>query len=132
MSKARFQLPDLNKIIDSNELAGNRVEEAAEACVESAGRYLYEEMSARLAAHKRTGRALESLERKPTDKQGAVYTSQVGAFFNAENGGFMHAVFQEYGTPTFPKDPWLRPVMDNAPKALKKIYTDIIRSKLGE
>lgn len=133
MAKARFVLPNLNKMLEQYQGASSRVDEVARECIEQGMEYMYVEMALRLAEHQRTGRALKSLKRKPINREGTIYSSSVGVYFDAEdNGGYMHAVYQEYGTPTFKKDPWLRPVMDAAPKHLKNIYADIIREKLGE
>lgn len=121
--KAMIKMPDFAALAEKYQTAAADLDAAAEECVDKAADHMLERFKARLEAHKRSGDALNSMQRKPIVREGNRVSIDIGTFYVKEHRqGFMHALYQEFGSPTFKKDPWLRPEVDAAGPDLKKIY----------
>lgn len=126
--KALLKMPDVSKLAERYQTAAEEMDAVAEECVSLGADHLLERFRARLEEHRRTGAAVESLVRKPLVREGNRVSIDVGAFYDKEHRqGFLHALYQEYGTPTFEKDPWLRPEVDGARTELNKKYRAVFK-----
>ena len=132
MSGVTVKLPDFSKLLERYDGVSSKVDEVAERCVEEGSEWLMSRLRAGLERHRRTGAAVSTLTVKPMSKSGTEYSVEVGAF--ADGGrldGYMHAVWQEFGSPRFRADPWIRPVSAEAKRELPKRWRAIMKEMVG-
>ena len=130
---AYIKQPDFGKLLDKFDGIGEKVEEVAAECCRQGSDFLYTEFQTGLARHRRTGAAMASLVRKPVSNAGNTFSTEVGSFYDSgQRAGFMHALYQEYGTPRFRADPWQRPAADKAKSTLPRLWRQIMSAAIGD
>ena len=129
--RASYWAPDLNKYIGEFAMVIDDLDAAAVECVETGQQIQYDAMIANLEKHKDTGAALEALEKKSIIVEGNQVTANTGMYFSEGSPGFFHAQWQEYGSPTFKADPWLRPAIDNTKATIRRTWKGIVQRRVG-
>jgi HK97 gp10 family phage protein len=125
--RGTFKLTGLEEYLAKIQNAGNDIEGAVkEAMVESAKPVL-DDMSAGAMRHIRTGKVVEALEISSVNQEGNYIFVEVGVNEQKAKEGAWVAVFQEYGAPTFPKDPFIRPAFDNNALNVRSIQRKILK-----
>lgn len=77
--------------------------------------------------HRRTGKVVEAIEISDIKQDGNFIYAEIGINEEkAKDGGWV-AVFQEYGSPTFKKDPFIRPAFDNNKSRVKSIQRSVLK-----
>lgn len=111
---------DTQKIVDQfQKMAYNYqsidIDAAVHEALDELADILLKMMQDGVARHRRTGAALDAIERTEVQHVGNTQYVEVGAMrIRAEHQNGFHVIYQEYGSPHFgPADPWLRPVMEN-------------------
>jgi len=123
--------PDLNKLLERYEGISSDLGDVALECVQAGSQQLYDEFREGLEKHRRTGAGVRSLKMCEPVSDGTRVSGEVGTFYDSdERFGFLHTIYQEYGSPRFPADPWCRPVCDKAKTTLGKVYRKILKEHL--
>jgi HK97 gp10 family phage protein len=84
-------------------------------------------MKAGAAPHIRTGKVYEAIEITDIKQDGNFIYTEVGINEEKAKEGAWVAVFQEYGTPTFKKDPFIRPAFDNNRSKVRSIQRNVLK-----
>ena len=117
--RAKIDIKGFDEYFEQLKKLGGDVETAGVECVEAGVDILYQEMHKRIARHKDSGAELASLVKEPVKNYSGYIHGFAGTVKDRNPEGFMRSVYQEFGSPTFSKDPWLRP----AEQAAKRKYT---------
>ena len=124
MAKSLFKMPDFDKFVAQTEAAKDKIDEIAAACVADARDIQYDAMMDGLARHRKTGASMAALTKTEVKQDGNRFTADIVLEGDAKNNmdGFWGAWMQEYGSPRFAKDPWMRPAIDNSKPRIKAAW----------
>jgi hypothetical protein len=108
-------------------------------CVQAAQEIQYAAMREGLERHskkdaehpRRTGAAVNEMRVSKIELDGNTTRGSVGMYYATASPGFFHALYQEFGSPTFTKDPWMRPAIENTAAAIRRKWREIIQKKIG-
>lgn len=90
------------------------IDAAVTAALDEIADVMLEQMQEGVRRHYKKGRAYRAIERSEVQRAGNYLWVEVGALrIRAEHKDGFHVIYQEYGSPTLPADPWLRPVIEN-------------------
>lgn len=130
MMHAKFNFGGLESFLlkRATELEQLDIDAAVVESLEIIGEQMLLDMQEGVARHQRTGKAYSALKMKPVVSAGNYHSVEVGAMDirGADKDGF-HIIYQEYGSPTFPADPWLRPAMEKLKKYKDKIIKQVMK-----
>lgn len=128
---AAIYLEGMDEWLNALEKMGKNMEAAAVECVDAAQDIVLEDQRERLERHRRTGDAVRALQKKPVKRKGTEFSGEVGTFTKSRQdknfAGFLHSRMQEYGTPTFPADPWLRPSVEENGGRIRGKWREILK-----
>lgn len=117
-----MKVPNFEKICEKYNAAGDGVLQVAVNTANRTADWALAEMKAKLEPHKRTGAALEACIKSNLEVGVSTVSVTVGVQDTKGNRqAFLHGVWQEYGSPTFQKDPWFRPVQDRMRSQINRI-----------
>jgi HK97 gp10 family phage protein len=107
----RIELKGFDEYLTKVEAAGRDVVQATKHAINESTDYAQKEMVRGAEKHRRTGAVVEAIEAQSAKQDGNFIYGMVGV--NTEkHPKAWHAVFQEYGAPTFPADPFIRPALN--------------------
>ena len=129
--KATLNIPALERLIDDNRKAIDDLDATAVECVRVGLNIQRAAIEEGLDRHRWTGKALEGIHVNPVERNGNVVSGTLGQYFGLDKEAFMHALYQEYGSPTFKADPWLRPAIDSTKPLIRKVWRGIIKKHTG-
>lgn len=121
----KVSLKGLDEYLEKVENMGGNIEEIIPAALEESAKVVLGYMEKGSERHKRTGDVYEAIEMEPTQKSGNTFSVEIGINLD-KHPEAIHAVFQEYGAPTFPADPFIRPAFDNNKAKIKRIQKKIL------
>lgn len=129
MMHVKFSINSLEKYLAkmADELQGVDIDAAVVSALDEIGDTLLADMRRKVEPHKRTGKALSAVKRRPVESAGNTHYVEVGAMDirGVDKDGF-HVIYQEYGSPTLPADPWLRPALERLNTYKNKVIKDHI------
>lgn len=103
------------------------VDAAVADALNEVANFLLKEMQAVVERHNQTESAFQALKRTEVQRAGNYQWVEVGAMhIRAEDQDGFHIVYLEYGSPTLPADPWLRPAMEKQAD-IRKIILNTFR-----
>lgn len=107
------------------------IDAAVMEALDEVANVLLAEMHKGVERHRDTGHAYDAIERTEVQRAGNYAWVEVGAIhIRAEHKDGFHVIYQEYGSPTFAADPWLRPVMENKALVRKTVMAVFERWKI--
>lgn len=122
---ARLELSGIEEYLEKIKRAGNNVDEYVENAIDESAKIIYKDIEKWAEKHKMTGAVLEGIRRTDVQKEGNNYFVDVGIDTSLSPNSW-HAVFVEYGTPTNPADPGIRPAFDNNKSKIKRIQRQVL------
>jgi hypothetical protein len=136
VAKALFKLPNFNAVIAEYDAKKSELDDVAHECIEAAQSIQYNAMLEGLSRHRRTGAAMDSLQKNPIQREVNRTFSETGITLEGSRAasmeGFWAAWFQEYGAARkgsgkvlFKKDPWFRPAIDDSKSLIEKFWRAI-------
>lgn len=127
--RVQFKLTGLEEYLSNVNKAGNDVVEAAKEAIEESVKPIVQEMKAGAQPHsvKYTGDVYDAIEATPVKVDGNKIYSDVGINEEKAKEGAWVAVFQEFGAPHFPKDPFIRPAFDNNRNKIRSAQRKILK-----
>lgn len=125
--RGTFKLTGIEEYLKKVEASGNNIEDAVKEAIKESAEPILTEMKEKAAPHFRTGKVFESLEISQIHQNGNFISVEVGVNKEKAKEGAWTAVFQEYGSPTFPKDPFLRPSFDNNKSKVRSIQRKVLK-----
>ncbi len=126
MAKTKWNLPNFNAIVNDYQAIADELDDAAYECIETAQSIQYDAMIEGLSRHRKTGGAMRALRKKPIRREANRTYTDLGIDLQGGNDGeFWGALAQEYGTPHFKKDPWMRPAIDNSKAKIEAAWRSI-------
>ena len=124
---ASFQAGGLEEYLQRVQATGRSVDGAVKMAVRESSEIVYDAMRDGARPHIRTGAVYDAIQLDGAHQSGNYIFCGVGVD-TEEHPEAIHAVFQEYGAPTFPADPFIRPAFDdNKRKVVKKQREVLIR-----
>lgn len=132
MMHCRFNINSLDRMLSkmADDVAEIDIDGAVVEALDEIGDTMLTDMQEAVARHRKEGRAYRAVKKLPVDSAGNYHQVEVGAMDirKGDQDGF-HVIYQEYGSPTFPADPWLRPAMERMKKYKDKILQGKIKLK---
>lgn len=125
-----MKLPDLEAFTSNLSEVVDELQSAAVECVEAGLEIQRAEMTKGLERHRDSGAAADAEKQIRMLQEGNIVEGAVGLRF-PDDEGYFHALYQEYGSPTFDKDPWLRPAVDGTKGRIRKRWKEILAKRLG-
>jgi HK97 gp10 family phage protein len=127
--RGTFKLTGLEEYAKKIQEAGGNIDEAVKEAIKKSAKPILDDMKKGAEPHsiKYTGKVLESLEISDIHQDGNFIYAEVGVNEEMAKDGAWVAVFQEYGSPTFSKDPFIRPSFDNNKLKVKKIQRTVLK-----
>lgn len=141
MLHCKFSTKSITDFLQKNAdaMAGVDIDGAINEALEEISSTVLEDMQEAVKRHKKKGRAVSAIKSSGVQRAGNHHHVEVGAIDirGADKKGF-HVVYQEYGSPghgtkngkvggVFRADPWLRPAMERAKKAMRGIILDVMK-----
>lgn len=123
--KGRFQLSGVEEYLKRIQNVGNNIDDAVKEAIEESVKPIVKDMEAKAAPHIRTGVVFNAISSDMPIQSGNYIYAVVGVI--SEEPGAWTAVFQEYGSPTFKKDPFIRPAFDNNASKVKSIQRKVLK-----
>lgn len=115
----------VEKMVDN--LSTIDVDAAVTEALNDVTEYLLKEMQTAVKRHYRKGNAYRAVKRTDVQRAGNYQWVYVGAMdIRAEDKDGFHVIYLEYGSPTLPADPWLRPAFEKRAQ-IQKIVLDTFR-----
>ncbi len=101
---------------------------AVAAALDEAADILLEQMQEAVYKHHRKENAYKSIKRTEVEIHGNYISVEVGALFirSVDKKGF-HVIYQEYGSPTFAADPWLRSTLEKSRTQIKATIIAVMK-----
>lgn len=112
MMHATFNMQSLERFIlkMTDDMRGVDIDAAAVEALDTIGDMMLDDMQAKVAKHRDTGAAYDAVKKNDVVSQGNQHSVEVGAMdIRGEDKDGFHVIYQEYGSPTLPADPWMRP-----------------------
>jgi HK97 gp10 family phage protein len=125
--RGSFKLTGVEEYLKKINEAGNNIDNAVKEAIKESAQPILEDMKAGAERHKRTGAVVEAVEVTEIKQDGNFIYVEIGVNEEKAKAGAWHAVFQEYGSPTFEKDPFIRPAFDNNKNDVKKIQRKVLK-----
>lgn len=104
---------------------GKDVDEAVKMAVNESAEIIYDAMRKGAEQHIRTAAVYDAIELIPATQSGNEISAAVG-IDTVKHPQAIHGVFQEYGSPHFPADPFIRPAFDNNKSKAKKKQREVL------
>lgn len=123
----KFTVSGLDEYMEKVRKAGNNVDDAVAECIDELKENIREDIQD-WAVHRVntfTGAVSRSVEATGVIREGNRIYAEVGIDGSKEPGGW-HAVFEEYGTPTQPANPGIRPAFEKWRGKSKAIFKRIL------
>ena len=127
--KAYLNMKGFENYMEKLVKLGGDIDSAAIECLEVGQEIQYEEMKKGLERHKDTGEALAALVKEPIQSDGSYHSVKTGTSIDANQAGFFHGIYQEYGSPTTKIDPWFRPAVDGTKRKIRAVWKQIFKAK---
>lgn len=138
--RGTFKLTGVEEYLKKVQEAGNNIDDAVKEAIKESAKPILDEMKSGASRHgigehttpkgytyKRTGEVLDSLEITDIKTDGNFIYAEVGVNEEKAKEGAWVAVFQEFGSPTFPADPFIRPAFDNNKSRVKSIQKGVLK-----
>lgn len=122
---ASFQAGGLEEYLQRIQAVGKNLDAAVKAAVFESSEIIYDSMLAGAWPHIRTGAVSDAITVDQPMQNGNYIFSGIGIDTD-EHPEAIHAVFQEYGAPNFPADPFIRPAFDNNKGKVKKKQREVL------
>lgn len=128
LKSVKFQLTGLEQYLEKIQKAGKNIDVAVSEAVEESAIPIFDDIKRWAEKHEMTGAVLEGVNVSEVQREGNNYFVEVGIDSNKSKFSW-HAVFVEYGSPTTPADPGIRPAFANNKKVVKQIQRKVLKKK---
>lgn len=125
--RGTFKLNGFDEYLGKIQQVGNNIDDAVKEAVEESGKPITNDIKSGAERHRRTGAVVEAIEQSEAKQNGNFIYTEIGVNEEKAKAGAWHAVFQEYGSPTFPSDPFIRPSFDNNKSNVKSIQRKVLK-----
>jgi HK97 gp10 family phage protein len=121
----RFNLSGFDEYLARIQQVGNNIEEIVKEAIVASSEPIRQDIETWADKHEYTGAVKESVSVSDVIQDGFKFSVDIGIDGNINPFGW-HAVFTEYGTPTQPADPGIRPAFDNNKSKVKRIQKEVL------
>lgn len=126
LKSVKFQLTGLDQYLEKIQKAGKNIDDAVAKAVEESAVPIFEDIRKWAEKHEMTGAVLAGVNISQVQMEGNKFWVEVG--IDSDKSKFSwHAVFVEYGSPTTPPDPGIRPAFANNKKNVKQIQRNVLK-----
>lgn len=125
--RGTFKLTGVEEYLKKVQSAGNNIENAVKEAIKESAKPVLDDMKNGAERHRRSGEVVEAIEQSEVKQEGNFIYTEIGVNEDKAKEGAWVAVFQEYGSPTFPKDPFIRPAFDNNKSKVKSIQRKVLK-----
>ena len=125
--RVQFKLNGLEEYLSNVNKVGNDIVQATKEAIEESVKPIVEEMKVGAEPHILTSKVYNAIEATPVKVDGNKIYSDVGINEEKAKEGAWTAVFQEFGSPHFPKSPFIRPAFDNNRSKIKSAQRKILK-----
>lgn len=125
--RVQFKLNGLEEYLSNVNKAGNDITGAAQEAIDESTKPIIQEMKSKAQPHILTGKVFDAIEATPAKIDGNKIYSDVGINEEKAKDGAWVAVFQEFGAPHFPKEPFIRPAFDNNKSNVRQIQRKVLK-----
>ena len=126
--RGTFKLTGLEEYLKKVQKAGNSIDDAVREAIKESVKPIVNDIKAGAERHRRTGDVADSIGSDMPIQSGNYIYAVIGVISDEPRA--WTAVFQEYGSPTFPKDPFIRPAFDNNKNQVKSIQRKVLKKIL--
>lgn len=126
LKSVKFQLTGLDKYLEKVMKAGRNIDETVSKAVEESAKPIFDDIQKWAEKHRMTGAVAEGVNTSEVKREGNRFYVEVGIDTNKSKFSW-HAVFVEYGSPTTPADPGIRPSFGNNKNIVKQIQRKVLK-----
>jgi HK97 gp10 family phage protein len=123
---SKIEMKGFDEYLANIEKAGRKIVPSVKRAINYATDDIKDEMQAGADPHILTRAVWDAIEKKDAKQDGNYISGEVGVNPDKSPGAW-HAVFQEYGAPTFPADPFIRPAFEK--KRVRKLLRKILKQE---
>lgn len=124
-------IPRFDELVHKYQIKADKINGVAIEAVDVTTKWALKKMIKKVIPHKKTGEALDALKREPATDCGNYIQGKVGALDiskGKKNEKGLHVIFQEHGSPTFPKDPFYEPVIKQKSQ-MRKLQEEVFKRR---
>lgn len=125
--RGEFKLSGFEEYLSKIQKIDGSIDDAVKEAIKESAQPIVKEMKEGAERHRRTGKVADAIEVTNIKQDGNFIYVEIGVDRDKAWKGAWHAVFQEYGSPTFPKDPFIRPAFDNNKSNAKSIQRKVLK-----